>query len=110
MLPMSLSIATAWTGLLLFIRIFLYLVYALNVSGNPRVNLVAIIIAVVVVSLLLIKGQFGRVYKSAFIDIIEMVCCANLCLFSTIRLAFKDNQITALLSGVITLLLLITVT
>ena len=99
-----------WTGLLLFIRISLYLVFALNLSGNPRVNLVAIIITVV--CLLLIKGQFGRVYKSAFVDVIEMVCYANLCLFCTIRLAFGDDkffEITALLSGFITLLLLITV-
>ena len=80
-----------WTGLPLFARIALYLVFALNVSGNPRVNLVAITICVV--SLLLIKGQFGRVYKSAFVDVIETIGYANLCLFSTIRLTFESGYI-----------------
>ena len=36
-----------WTGLLLFIRFALYLVFALNVSGDPGVNLLAIITSVV---------------------------------------------------------------
>ena len=61
-----------WTGLLLFTRTVLYLVFALNVSGDPGVNLLAITMSVV--SLFVIKGQFGRVYKSPFIDMIEMAC------------------------------------
>ena len=34
-----------WTGLLLFTRIALYLTFALNVSGDPGVNLFAIIVS-----------------------------------------------------------------
>ena len=99
-----------WIGLLLFTRIALYLVFALNVSGNPKVNLVAIIITIV--SLLLIKGQFGRVYKSVFVDVIETISYANLCLFSTIRLTFESDYISEIsthLSSVVVLLLLIVV-
>ena len=59
-----------WTGLLLFIRFALYLVFALNVSGDPGVNLLAIITSVV--GLFMVKGQFGRVYQSAFVDAIEI--------------------------------------
>ena len=35
-----------WTGLLLFARVALYLVFALNVSGDPGVNLLAIILLI----------------------------------------------------------------
>ena len=44
-----------WTGLLLFTRTVFYLVFALNVSGDPEVNLLAI--TTTVVCLLLLKGQ-----------------------------------------------------
>ena len=99
-----------WTGLLLFTRIALYIVFALNVSEDPGVNLLAINISVVI--LLLIKGQFGRVYKSTFVDMTEMACYTNLCVFSAIRLKFGEEKIvtiTALISGDFTLLLLVIV-
>ena len=54
-----------WTGLLHFIRIVFYLVFALNVSGDPGVNLQAI--TTTVLCLLSLKGQFGQVYKSTFL-------------------------------------------
>ena len=97
-----------WTGLLLLTRMVLYLVFALNVSGDPGVNLLAI--TTTVVCLLLLKGQFGRVYKMAFIDIVEMVSYGNLFVFSAVRLKFGTDQIVniaAHVSGVIMLVLLI---
>ena len=97
-----------WTGLLLFMRIALYLVFALNVSGDPGINLLAINTSVI--SLLVIKGQLGRVYKSTFVDMTEMACYTNLCVFSAIRLKFGDKKIVDIsthISGVVTLLLLI---
>ena len=96
-----------WTGLLLFTRIVLYLVFSLNVSGDPGVNLLAITITVV--CLLILKGQFGRVYKVTFIDVIEMISYANLFVFSAVRLKFGTDKvvnITADVSGIITLVLL----
>ena len=99
-----------WTGLLLLTRIALYLVFALNVSGDPGVNLLAITTSVV--SLLLLKGQFSRVYKSTFVDMTEIVCYANLFVFSIVRLKFETEEvvnITAGVSGVITLLLLVVI-
>ena len=97
-----------WTGLLLFARILLYLVFALNVSGDPGVNLLAI--TTTVVCLLLLKGQFGRVYKMALIDATEMICYANLFVFSAVRLKFGTDKvvnITADVSGIITFVILI---
>ena len=45
-----------WTGLLLFIRVILYLISAVNISNNPDVNL--IVIAIVMSTLLLLKSFF----------------------------------------------------
>ena len=35
-----------WTGLLLFVRVFLYLVFAFNISGDPKVNLTTITLVI----------------------------------------------------------------
>ena len=53
-------------------------------------------------------------YKSILVDIIEMACYTNLCVFSVVRLKFGSGNdqivdITASLSGVITLTLLVAV-
>ena len=68
--------------------------FALNVSGDPGVNLLAIITSVT--GLLIIKGLFGRVYKSTFVDMIEMACYINLGVFSTIKLKFEDMKIVSI--------------
>ena len=88
-----------WTGLLLFTRIALYLVFALNVSGDPGVNLLAIITSVI--GLLIIKGLFGQVYKSTFVDMIEMACYINLGVFSTIKLKFEDMKIVSIATHIL---------
>ena len=97
-----------WTGFLLFTRIALYLVFALNVSGDPGVNLMAVNISAI--SLLLFKAHFGKIYKKNFVDMMEMACYANLGIFSTIRLQFDDGEIvniTAYISGAFTVTLLV---
>ena len=58
-----------WTGLLLFARVALYLVFALNVSGDPGVNLLATI--VLTGGILFLKGHFGRIYKTNTVHMIE---------------------------------------
>ena len=81
--------------------------FALNVSGDPGVNLLAIITSVV--GLFMIKGQFGRVYQSVFVDVIEMACYANLGVLSTIKLKFEDTRIVSIashISGAFTVILL----
>ena len=69
-----------WTGLLLLARIILFVVFALNLSSDPGVNLLAII--VVTSSILVLKGYFGQVYKNWMIDMMELVSYFNLILFS----------------------------
>ena len=45
-----------WTGLLLIVCIILYIVSAINVSGNPNVNL--LIIGLIISGVLILKGNY----------------------------------------------------
>ena len=69
-----------WTGLLLFARVLLYLVFALNVSGDPGVNLLANVVVGSV--LLLYKGICNQLYKNWSIDIIDTTTYFNIVLAS----------------------------
>ena len=98
-----------WTGLLLFARVVLFLIFVLNLSGDPGVNLLAII--VITSSILVLKGYFGRIYKNWMVDIIELACYLNLTLFSaavffTLK-AGRDQTVVAYISGAIAFLLLL---
>ena len=65
-----------WTGLLLLLRCGLYLVFASNVSGEPSVNLLAISLAVLGVTVTLLFT--GRVYKNWTLNALEVSFIANL--------------------------------
>jgi predicted outer membrane repeat protein len=80
-----------WTGLLLVVRFLLYLVFALNTSGDPGVSLLAII-AVTSSLIFLLKGQFGRIYKNWMIDILETTCYLNIILFSATTLFLVESK------------------
>ena len=100
-----------WTGLLLFARVTLYLVFALNVSGDPGVNLLAIIL--VTSSLIFLKGFFGKIYKNWVVEIVEMICYLNIALFNATILytleAGRSHTFTAYISGSITFALFLVV-
>ena len=66
-----------WTGLLLLIRVILYLVSALNPSGDTRVTLSATIF--IMTSLFLYIATFSiRMYKNRFINTMEMLTYFNI--------------------------------
>ena len=92
-----------WTGLLLFVRVFLYIISAINISGDPRVSLVTIIS--VVTTLQLIKGTFAKnLYKAIAVDIVETIMFFNLVIFSTATLYTFDtteNQIAIAYTSVL---------
>ena len=98
-----------WTGLLLFAHVALYLVFALNVSGDPGVNLLAT--KILICDLLLLKGHFGRIYMTSAVDKLEMICYLNIGILSAIQLfLFKAGiertvDASAYVSGTITILL-----
>ena len=68
-----------WTGLLLVVRIILYIVFAANVKSDPKINLIAV--GVVVVSILIVrdfvKGR-GQLYQKQPIELLEIACHFNL--------------------------------
>ena len=74
-----------WTGLLLLVRVVLYITAAVTVSSNPQVPLLMIII--LVGGLLFLKGIYGRrVYKRSSVDIVETVILLNLLSFAAFSL------------------------
>ena len=65
-----------WTGLLLLVRIVLFLIFSLNTRGSSDINLLAIIITVL--SLLVFLAIVGGVYKTLHLNIIEYSFFFNL--------------------------------
>ena len=100
-----------WAGLLFLVRVILYIVFALNVNGDPDVNLVAIILTIG--GLLLIKGFLIKVYKKWPIDVIESIMYFNILGFAALTSYFNEapekQAAIAYTSVTITLLLLLMV-
>jgi hypothetical protein len=98
-----------WTGLLLFVRVLLYLISLLNFSLDPRVDLLATIF--IVGGLILLKGVTGmRVYKNWPLDVIETAIYFNLVAFSALtwyNLDFGGNQIVLAYMSVMIIFILL---
>ena len=78
--------ARYWTGLLLWSRMGLFLMIAINVLGSDRVNILAISSAVA--ALLAIKG---RVYKEWWKGMLESSFHFNLIIYSTATFYLKEE-------------------
>ena len=95
-----------WTGFLLMVRIVLSIVSAVNISGDPAVNLIAnCVLLVVTIGLkLYIQGK-RSMYKIILIDILESACIINLLTFSFFKLFFlaenSSKIFIAYLSGTV---------
>ena len=70
-----------WTGLLLLIRVCLFLVFSLNIFGDPIINLLAI--AACMFTLFAYLSIIGGVYKLWWLNVIETAFIMNLGLLST---------------------------
>ena len=70
-----------WTGFLLVVRVVLFITFSSNVLGDPRVNLLAISISLLL--LLIILWNTGQVYKSRLIHVLECVYILNLGVYTT---------------------------
>ena len=80
-----------WTGLLLLARVVLYLVSAIDVSGDPRVRLLAI--TLVTSFLLVLKALFGeRVYEKKFVDCLNTLSIINILGFSFVSFYSLGNS------------------
>ncbi len=69
-----------WTGLLLVVRVVLFLAFAVNVLGDPKVNL--LITTIMVISLLTLNVNLGYAYKSRLLNLIESSFILNLGMLS----------------------------
>ena len=81
-----------WTGLLLFARVVLYLLTAVNMSGDPNFNLL-IIGAVEACLILLQLYSQNKIYKNKFLDGFETTTHINLLLFTLASFYFIGSKI-----------------
>ena len=65
-----------WTGLLIFTRVILVAVFALNVSGYPAIDI--FVVSVVAFLLILLNLGQGGVYKRAILTVLETSYIGNL--------------------------------
>ena len=84
-----------WTGLLLLLRVCLFLIFSLNTTGDPTINLLATVIAML--CLFAYLSMVGGVYKHCCLNLIEITFILNLGILSAASL-YQINRLV--LSGV----------
>ena len=96
-----------WTGLLLLVRVVLYIVYSTNVGGDPAVNLLATCITVICLLTYLVLA--GGVYKSWPFTILECSYLLNVSVLMAValysRLTDKNQDIFTNISVMVSFLL-----
>ena len=78
-----------WTGVLLLFRVALILVSSVNIFGDPAINLLAIIIAVLCLFIYLIV--FGSMYRNPHLTKLEFLFHANLLLTAAVSLYARST-------------------
>ena len=75
-----------WIGLILLVRAGLFLFFAIitNVENTPTLSLLAITLTAI--SLLILQGMVGGVYKLVYLNSLECFFLANLIWFSSVTL------------------------
>jgi uncharacterized membrane protein YidH (DUF202 family) len=100
-----------WTGLLLLVRVVLYITASVTVSGDPETSI--LIILILVGSLSLLKEIAGaRVYKNSFLNVVGAILYFNLLALSGFSLyrfktEFMKQTAVAYTSTIITFILLV---
>ena len=79
-----------WTGLLLLVRVALFIVFSSNVSGDPAVNLLAIIVTVTY--LLFHVSLFGKIYKKWYLTALEYSFLFNLIILSAATFYTRQSR------------------
>ena len=79
-----------WTGLLLLVRAGLFLVLALNILGEPSINLLAT--ASSTFCLITYLASFGGMYRQRYINLIEYSFLMNLGILSTATLYTRLSE------------------
>ena len=73
-----------WTGLLLVLRACLYIAFSCNILGDPKINLVVIIVVISI--LFLYCTVIGGVYKSWALNLLNYSFLLNLIILSVVSL------------------------
>ena len=79
-----------WTGLLLLVRVVLYLVSALNLFGDPRINLLSVTFAISVLFFIRVHIQ-GGVYRHVPVNFPESLFTLNLAAFAGTSMYTLNN-------------------
>ena len=79
-----------WTGVMLLLRIVLFVVFSANTLGNPNINVFSI--SVSTVALHLYQIWVGRLYKTRLNQFLEGFYSGNLCLFAIGILFLNASQ------------------
>ena len=91
-----------WTGLMLVVRCILFLIFAFNALGDPSINHFAISFAST--GLLLLIALLGnRIYKTIYLNILEMSFIVNLCILAIASLYIRltgGNQNSATFTSI----------
>ena len=96
-----------WTGVLLFARVILYLIAAVNVSNDAQLALASIIF--VVGTIFLLKASIGsRLYRNKLVDIIETAFYFNILAFATLTWYAINKKIDSYNSAIVYLSIIIT--
>ena len=81
-----------WTGMMLAVRIFLFSIFAANALGDPRVNLLAIVSAMLGIPIILNLYNAGGVYKKHMTHILEAFFVLNLTILAAATLLLKVSK------------------
>ena len=79
-----------WTGVMLLLRMVLFVVFSANTLGNPNINVFSI--SVPVIALYLYQIWVGRLYKTRLNQFLEGFYSGNLCLFAIGILFLNASQ------------------
>ena len=89
-----------WTGFMLLTRILLFVAFAVNFTGDPKLNL--LIINAVVAGVLVLLGYVGKLYKSSLNRTLEVVYLLNLLVLSAVTLFLRGQHSSSPLAQEIT--------
>ena len=81
-----------WTGLLLLVRVCLFLIFTLNTLGDPTANLLAVV--AFSFCLLTYISLVGGIYKLWSLNLLENVSILNLGILSAAVGLYQDNTST----------------
>ena len=74
-----------WTGLMLIVRIFLFIVFAANYEQDPSMDYFLIVMIIGPLGLFVLIKRNHTVYRSTFANILEVVSLLNIVILSTVN-------------------------